>query len=102
MRASLSRFPNRENVEMASRRASTMRRRGLATSQYAEATRNLNCDEAVGWCGVGWWSGANFYFWFLGSSRVTNFTQRQTLNPYSGAYTTMHPRQASSFAVVAT
>src|SRR4029453_11235711 len=51
-----------KNVEMSSRRASTMRRRGLATSQYAEATRNLNCDEAVVWCGVGWWSGANFYF----------------------------------------
>jgi hypothetical protein len=27
---------------------------------------------------------------------------RQTSNPYSGAYTTMHPRQANSFAVVAT
>jgi len=27
---------------------------------------------------------------------------RQTPNAYSGAYTTMHPRQANSFAVVAT
>jgi hypothetical protein len=27
---------------------------------------------------------------------------RQISNPYSGAYTTMHPRQANSFAVVAT
>ena len=27
---------------------------------------------------------------------------RQTSNPYSGAYTTMHPRHANSFAVVAT
>jgi len=32
---------------MCSGRASTMRRRGVATSQDAEATRNLNRDEAV-------------------------------------------------------
>jgi len=43
-----------------------------------------------------------FIFDVFDSCRVTNFTPRQILSPYSGAYTTMHPRQANSFPVVAT